>query len=75
MKNIRAYGTPEKKKKKRDEAMVYICNNKPNEVFYVESYQASFKENDKKIGPLVKMLKTLDDKGLLEECIPYYIDI
>ena len=27
------------------------------------------------IGPLVQMLKTLDDKGLLEECMQHYIEI
>ena len=32
-------------------------------------------KNEKKIGPLVKMLKTLDDKGLLQECMQHYIDI
>ena len=48
MKKIRAYGTPEKRRKKKDEEMVYICNNKPTEVVYVESYQASLKEDDKK---------------------------
>ena len=30
---------------------------------------------NKKIGPLVQMLKTLDDKGLLQECMQHYIDI
>ena len=30
---------------------------------------------NKKIGPLVKMLKTLDQKGLLQECMQHYIDI
>ena len=29
----------------------------------------------KNIGPIVKMIKTLDDKGLLQECMQYYIDI
>ena len=48
MKKIRAYGTPDKRRKKKDEEMVYICNNKPTEVVYVESYQASLKEDDKK---------------------------
>ena len=37
MKKIRAYGTPEKKKKKRDEEMVYISSNQPTEVEYVEA--------------------------------------
>ena len=27
------------------------------------------------IGPLVQMLKALDDKGLLEECMQHYIEI
>ena len=27
------------------------------------------------IGPLVQMLKTLDEKGLLEECMQHYIEI
>ncbi len=48
MKKIRAYGTPEKRRKKKDQEMVYICNNKPTEVVYVESFQASIKEDDKK---------------------------
>ena len=30
---------------------------------------------NQKIGPLVQMLKTLDDKGLLQECMQHYIDI
>ena len=30
---------------------------------------------NKKIGPLVKMQKTLDKKGLLQECMQHYIDI
>jgi len=47
MKKIRAYGTPEKKKKKRDEEMVYIEKNQPNEVVYVEANQASLKEHDR----------------------------
>ncbi len=40
MKKIRAYGTPEKKKKKRDEEMVYIEKNQPKEVFIIEANQA-----------------------------------
>ena len=37
MKKIRAYGTPEKKRKKRDEEMVYIGKNQPNDFVIVES--------------------------------------
>ena len=48
MKKIRPYGTPERQRKKKDEEMVYICNNKPTEFVFVESYQASLKEDDKK---------------------------
>ena len=40
MKKIRAYGTPEKKRKKRDEEMVYFSNNQPTEVVYIEANQA-----------------------------------
>ena len=32
MKKFRAYGTPDKKRKKRDEEMVYIECNQPAEV-------------------------------------------
>ena len=37
MKKIRAYGTPEKKKKKRDEEIVNIISNQPTEVVYLEA--------------------------------------
>jgi hypothetical protein len=30
---------------------------------------------DRQIGPLVQMLKALDDRGLLEECMQHYIEI
>ena len=40
MKKIRAYGTPEKKRKKRDEEMAYIRNNQPTEAVYIEANQA-----------------------------------
>ena len=36
MKKIRAYGTPEKRRKKKDEEMVYISNNQSKEFVYVE---------------------------------------
>ena len=39
MKKIRAYGTPEKKRKKRDEEMVYIVKNQPNNFIIVEDSQ------------------------------------
>ena len=39
MKKIRAYGTPEKKRKIRDEEMVYIGKNQPNDVVIVEANQ------------------------------------
>jgi len=48
MKKIRPYGTPERRRKKKDEEMVYICYIIPTEVVFVESYQASLKEDDKK---------------------------
>ena len=28
-----------------------------------------------KVGPLVQMLKELDDRGLLQECMQHYIEI
>ncbi len=37
MKKIRAYGTPEKKRKKRDEDMIHIRCNQPSEVVYFEA--------------------------------------
>ena len=37
MKKIRAYGTPDKRRKKKDEEMVHISNNQPTEVVYVEA--------------------------------------
>ncbi len=39
MKKIRAYGTPEKKRKKRDEEMVYIGKKQTNDVVIVEANQ------------------------------------
>ena len=37
MKKIRAYGTPDKRRKKKDEEMAHISNNQPTEVAYVET--------------------------------------
>ena len=31
--------------------------------------------NGNKVGPLVQMLKELDERGLLQECMQHYIDI
>ena len=32
-------------------------------------------QKDNKVGPLVQMLKELDERGLLQECMQHYIDI
>ena len=39
MKKIRAYDTPQKNRKKRDEEMKYVESNKPTEVVYIEANQ------------------------------------
>ena len=39
MKKIRAYGTPDKQRKKKDEEMVYIRSNKFNDIVFVEANQ------------------------------------
>ncbi len=48
MKKIRAYGTPEKKRKKRDEEMVYIGKNQPIDVVIVEANKEFYKDHDRK---------------------------
>ncbi len=40
IKKFRAYGTPEKKRKKRDEQMVYIGNNQATDAVIVEANKA-----------------------------------
>ena len=40
MKKIRAYDTPEKKRKKVDEEKIHIRCNQPTEVIYVEANKA-----------------------------------
>ena len=48
MKKITAYGTPDKRRKKKDEEMFYIGSNQLNDIKYAEDNKAFQQQHDRK---------------------------